>query len=236
MCIPPRRTGDVHLILFLPEDLEERLASLIPCLFDDLHDRNTCFFWRFQLFFNSPRPTFKSSLSSNCFSILLAASSKATDRFHLSSTSISRLSFQACSSCDFFVFDNPPIATCLRPAALLILPSHRCQRTPGPKSTPPPHLYQLFALTVVYVLLHPCNSPPFLSTPLAFFLPCRRRALLRQRRPYPSFGARRSLCCRSLVHVSRIAVRPLLLRDALSIVLQPTASACHSVVSFSLSY
>ena len=71
-------------------------------------------------------------------------------------------------------------------------------------------------------------SRPFLSTPLAFFLLCRRRALLRQRRPHPSFGARRSLHYRSsVVHVFQIAWRPLLLRDPISLVLQPTVSACH---------
>ena len=51
LCIPPRKAGDVHLILSLPEDQEELLASLIPCLFGNLHDRKTCFFQRFQLLF-----------------------------------------------------------------------------------------------------------------------------------------------------------------------------------------
>ena len=51
LCIPPRQTDDEDLLLFLPEDLEDPLASLIPCLFGNVHDRNTCFFRRFQLLF-----------------------------------------------------------------------------------------------------------------------------------------------------------------------------------------
>ena len=51
LCIPPRQTSDVHLILSLPENLEELLASLSSCLFGDLHDRKTCFFRHIQLFF-----------------------------------------------------------------------------------------------------------------------------------------------------------------------------------------
>ena len=48
---------------------------------------------------------------------------------------------------------------------------------------------QFQTFTVVHVLLHPCNSRSFLSAPRASFFYCRRRGVLRQRRPHPSFGS-----------------------------------------------
>ena len=76
------------------------------------------------------------------------------------------------------------------------------------------------------------QQPSFLKNPTDF-LPRRRRTLLRQRRPHHSFGARRRLCHRSfVVHVLQIAEPHFLLRDPLSLVLQPTVSACHEVVIF----
>ena len=92
---------------------------------------------------------------------------------------------------------------------------------------------QLYLLTVVHVLLHPCNSRPFLSTPQAFLLPCRRRALLRQRRPHAFFWVTEEplpLFLRSLRPANRFATFFFAARP--SFLGAPTNGFCLQMVSF----
>ena len=198
-----------------------RPLSFLACL-AILHDGNTCFFRRFQLFLQlSPRLTFKSSLSSRYFSIFFAASSQAANHFRLSSTSRPWLSFQYFSFCGLLCLPQsshrnllatrcPPFSLTLNTS--IFLPSlvafiKMCFTSTSEYSVPKAQpstsaTSNLKHCTVVRVLLHPCNSRSFLNAPKASFFRWRKGALLRQQRYHPSFRARRSLNWRSfIIHV-----------------------------------